>query len=290
MEVEAVCPMTAITGETVPVCVPTQVATPVQRSVQVCIDSTTATNAVYPIDTVRAIPTAIQLAYQRAVPAVGYLDSIKATPTTGSLDTIKAVPIVKNLDGIKATETTGTLESIKATPTTETLDTIKAVPKTETVTYEYPTFEVTEEEKLIDVYVDVPKDIDPPAMVVDTFVGTPNLEAKAWFFTRPRGGKYITDIRVARITRGNGTPVKREVLEAWRSINRVKKTYAGSERVELSKLVPTDQIAQLRIIFKATAPNGAYRTRKVFINVRDKENPEANSLFAEDLASIEEEE
>jgi hypothetical protein len=68
-------------------------------------------------------------------------------------------------------------------------------------------------------------------MVIDTFVGTPNLEAKAWFFTRPRGGKYITDIRVARITRGNGTSVKREVLEAWRSINRVKKTYTRLQKV-----------------------------------------------------------
>jgi hypothetical protein len=197
---------------------------------------------------------------------------------------------VKNLNGIKATETTGNLESIKATPTTGTLDTIKAVPKTETATYEYSTFKLSEEEKLIDVYVDVPRDIDPPAIVIDTFVGTPNLEAKAWLFTRPKGGKYVTDIRVIRITRGNGTRVKREVLEPWRSINRIKKIYGGSERVELSKLVPTDQAGQIRIIFKATAPNGAYRIRKVFINVWDKENPEASSLFAEDLASIEEEE
>jgi len=290
LEVEAVCPTTAITEETVPVCVPTQVATPVQKSVQVCIDSTTATKVPYPIDTVRAMPTTTQLVYQKAVPAVGYLDSIKATPTSGSLDTIKAVPVVKNLNGIKATETTGTLESIKATPTTGTLDTIKAVPKTETATYEYSTFEVTEEVKLIDVYVDVPEDIDPPAVVTDTFVGTPNLQAKAWFFTRPRGGTYVTDIRVVRVTGGNGTPKEKTVLEAFGSINKVKNNYAGSEKVELSKGVPTDQPAQIRITFKATAPNGDYRKRKVFINVWDMENPEANALFAEDLASIEEEE
>ena len=144
--------------------------------------------------------------------------------------------------------------------------------------------------KLVDVYVDAPEDIDPPAVVTDTFVGTPNLEAKAWFFTRPRGGKYITDIRVVRITGGYKVPIKREVLERWRSINTVKKIYAGSERVELSKLVPTDQAGQIRIVFKATAPNGDYRIRKVFINVWDNENPQANAALAEHLASIEEEE
>jgi len=121
-------------------------------------------------------------------------------------------------------------------------------------------------------------------------VGTPNLEAKAWFFTRLRGGLYITDIRVVRITGGNGTPIKREVLEAWGGMNKVSQNYAGSERVELSKLVPTDQAARIRIVFKATAPNGDYRKRRILINVWDGENPEANAPLAADLASSEDEE
>jgi hypothetical protein len=227
--------------------------------------------------------------YKKAIPKTGFLESIKATPTMGNLDTIKAIPTTGNLDSIKATETTTTLESIKATPTTGTLDTIKAVPKTETAPYEYSTFEVTEEEKLVDVYVDVPEDVDPPETVTDTFVGTPNLEARAWFFTRPKGGNYITDIRVTRITGGYAGPMK-QVLEAWGGVNKVIQNYAGSERVELSKLVPTDQAAWIRIVFKATAPNGDYRKRRVFINVWDPKNPEANAPLAADLASDEEEE
>ena len=179
-----------------------------------------------------------------------------------------------------------TTASVSAYP----INTLKAVPKTGTATYEYSTFEVTEEEKLVDVYVDVPEVIDPPATVTDTFVGTPSLEAKAWFFTRPRGGNYVTDIRVVRITGGITAPRKREVLEAWGGVNNVSQNYVGSERVELSTLVPTDQAAQIRIVFKATAPNGDYRRRKIFINVWDRENPEANAPLAADLASSEDEE
>ena len=265
-------------------------ATEITKSINVCADTTEAIPSSYPIAYQKAVSTTMPVAYKKAIPKTGLLESIKATPTMGSLDTIKAIPTAGSLDSIKATETTRTLESIKATPTTGTLDTIKAVPKTEIAAYEYSTFEVTEEEKLVDVYVDAPEDIDPPAVVTDTFVGTPNLEAKAWFFTRPRGGEYVTDIRVVRITGGHDVPVEREVLEAWRGINRIKKIYAGSERVELSKLVPTDQAGQIRIVFKAKAPNGDYRIRKVFINVWDNENPEANAALAEHLASIEEEE
>jgi len=172
------------------------------------------------------------------------------------------------------------IDSTTASVSAYPLNTIKAIPKTETATYEYSTFEVTEEEKLIDVYVDVPEESDPPETVTDTFVGTPNLEAKAWFFTKPKGGIYKTDIRVVRITGGYDTPVNREVLEEWGTVNKVKMNYAGSEKVELSKLIPTDQAGRIRIVFKATAPNGDYRIRRVLINVWDKENPEANAPLA----------
>ena len=264
--------------------------TEVTKSRNVCADTTEAIPSSYPIAYQKAVPTTMPLAYKKAVPKTGLLESIQATATTGSLDTIKAIPITGSLESIRATETTGTVESIKATPTTGTLDTIKAVSKTEIATYEYSTFEVTEEEKLVDVYVDVPEDVDPPAVVTDALVGTPDLEAKAWFFARPRGGKYVTDIRVVRLTGGPGIPIQREVLEGWRGSNRVKKIYAGSEKVELSKLIPTDQAGQVRIVFKATAPNGDVRKRRIIVNVWNNENSEVNAALAEHLASIEDEE
>ena len=84
--------------------------------------------------------------------------------------------------------------------------------------------------------------------------------------------------------------MKRELLEAWGGINKVTKNYAGSERVELSQSVPTDQAGRIRIAFKVRAPNGDYRIRRVLINVWDNENPEANVPLSADLASSEEEE